>query len=139
MLGTFVGGHNELVIGGFLNRFGTFTEGEARLEWSCLLHQVVNEVARQDFGVGRNIINGFLWVNLSALAARLRQCVDQMATELQESGFEYCEQSDRTRTDDDDIGFNHARKFAQKYLKTCESFYDLRQSNKQRAVNVPTK
>jgi hypothetical protein len=67
-----------------------------------------DEVACQYFRKTGYVVDGLLGVNLRELTTGLRQCIDEVATKLQQSGFEYGEEATWTRTYYYDIGFYHA-------------------------------
>src|SRR5580658_10470039 len=80
-----------------------------------LLHQVVDELLSRDHRKPRNVVNRLLGIEFRALAARLRQDVDQMTSDVEKAEFEHGKQPDRPGADDGDVGrqhFVHAGSFA---------------------------
>jgi hypothetical protein len=73
-----------------------------------LLHEVIHEVAGQNLGVARDVINRLLGINLGELPARLGQGVYHVATQLEESGFKNSKQAHRASPDDADISGNYS-------------------------------
>jgi len=69
---------------------------------------MLDEVACQYFRKTGYVVDGLLGVNLRELTTGLRQCIDEVATKLQQSGFEYGEEATWTCSYNYDIGFNHA-------------------------------
>ena len=104
-----VGRHDELVLVILDDGLGPLAEREARLERRRLLHEAVHEVTRQDLRVSGDVEDGLLGIDLGALAARLRQGVNQVALELEQARFEYGEQTARSRSDDEDVRLDHDR------------------------------
>ena len=86
---------------------GALSEREARLERGRLLHEAVDEVARQDLGISGDVENGLLGVDLGALSAGLGQGVNQVALELEQPRFEHGEEAARPGTDDEDVRLDH--------------------------------
>jgi hypothetical protein len=75
----------------------------------ALLEKVIDEFARKHRWETRNVVDGLLRVDLSALTARNWEVIDEMALPLEKARFEDREQSARTGTDDDNIGLVHCR------------------------------
>ena len=78
-----------------------------RLERLRLLHQLVDQVAGQDAGVSRDVVDGLLGVDLCTLPAGLWQGVDEVATQLEQARFKDREQAAWARTDDQNVRLNH--------------------------------
>ena len=104
--GAHVCGYFEAIVLDGFNAFSPFAQGKSGFKRLGLLHQVVDEVAGQNIWKTRDVVDGFFGVNLGELAARLRQGIDEMAAEFEQSGFKNGEQSNRTSADDDDICFD---------------------------------
>ena len=81
-------------------------EVEGRMERLDLRHQVVDEPLARHHGKARNVVDRLLGIELGALAADLRQDVDEMAFDVEEAEFEHGEQAHRPCADDDDVGFD---------------------------------
>ena len=107
MHGAPVGRQDELALVVLLDGLRPLAEREARLERSGLLHEAVDQVARQDLRIGGDVENGLLGVDLGTLSARLGQGVNQVALELQEPGFEHGEEAAGPGTDDEDVRLDH--------------------------------
>jgi hypothetical protein len=86
-----------------LHHLAHMEHGRKRLD---LLDKIVDEPLRRDFGETGNIVDRFLGVKLGALAAGLRQDVDQMALDVEETQLEHREKAGRPRADDDDVGLD---------------------------------
>ena len=82
-------------------------EMELRPERMDLLHQIVDEFLAGDDRKAGNVVDRLLGIEFRALAAELRQDVDQMALDVEEAEFEDREQPDRPGADDRDVGRDH--------------------------------
>jgi hypothetical protein len=80
--------------------------GEVKLrpEGVDLLHQIVDKLLSVDHRKARNVVDRLLGVQFRALAARLRQDVDQMALDIEKTEFEHGKQAYWPGADDRDIG-----------------------------------
>src|SRR4028118_1121058 len=68
-----------------------------------LPHQVLDETLARDDRETRNVVDRLLRVKLRALAADLRQDVDQVRLDVEEAELEHGEEADRPRPHDDDV------------------------------------
>ena len=73
--------------------------------WICFM-QIVDEALRRDLGEAGNVVDRLLRIKLGALAAGLRQDVDQVALDVEQPEFEHGEQARRPGADDDDVGLD---------------------------------
>ena len=102
-----IGGYDELVVFILDDGLSPFAQGETWLERCRLFHEPINKLSSKDIGIRRDIVNGLLRINLSALASGLRQSIDEMAFELKKPSFEYGKEAARSRTDNEDVSLNH--------------------------------
>ena len=79
-------------------------EVKVRPERMDLLHQIVDEFLSVDHRKARNVVDRLLGIEFRALAARLRQDVDQVGPDVEQAQFEDGEQADRPGADDRDVG-----------------------------------
>ena len=68
-----------------------------------LLHETVDELLGTADRQRRNVVNGLFGVQLGALAARMRQRVDHMRADSEQSELKHLEQAAGTGPDDDDL------------------------------------
>ncbi len=66
---------------------------ERRVERTDLLHQPVHELLRAAHGQRRNVVDRFVGIELGALAARVRERVDEMRADTQKPELEHLEQA----------------------------------------------
>jgi hypothetical protein len=81
-------------------------EVELRLEVLDLLHELVHQFLRADDRVGRDVVDGLVWIELGALAAGSGQRVDQVGAHAQKAKLEYLEQAAGAGADDDDVSLD---------------------------------
>ena len=105
-LGAVGGEKQERAVVELLKLFHPLAEREGGVEGRNLLHEIVDQVAGQNFGETRNVVNRLLRINLRKLAAGLGQGIYYVAAELEQAGFKNCKQTDRAGPDDADIGGN---------------------------------
>ena len=102
-----VGGHDELVFVVFFDLLGALAQGEAGLERLGLFHQAVHQFTRQNRRVSRDVVDGLFGVNLRALTTGLRQGINQVATQFEQSGFKHRKETTRAGSNDEDIRLDH--------------------------------
>src|SRR5205085_1249461 len=56
---------------------------------------------------GRDVVDRLVGIKLDALAAGVRQRVDDVGLDLQQAQLEHLEEADRAGPDDDGVGFDH--------------------------------
>ena len=81
-------------------------EVHLRAKGRDLLQQALRQRAARSGGYCRNVVNGFIGVELCALAARMGKRVDHMGLDLEQSQLENLEQAYRACTNDNGICFN---------------------------------
>ena len=81
-------------------------EVHLRAKGRNLLQQAFRQRTARGGGHRRNVVNGFVGVQLDALAARVGQGVDHMGFDLQQAELEYLEQAHRACANDNGIRFN---------------------------------
>ena len=86
-----------------LDRLDHLAEVEHRLERLALGHQLVDDLLAGDAGIAGNVVDRLLGVELRALAARLGQDVDEVATDVEQAELEHGEEPDRPGADDHHI------------------------------------
>ena len=107
MLRAPVGGHDELIFVVFFDLLGALAQGEAGLERLGLFHQAVHQFTRQNRRVSRDVVDGLFGVNLRALTTGLRQGINQVATQFEQSGFKHRKETTRAGSNDEDIRLDH--------------------------------
>ncbi len=93
VFGTFIGRYDIGTIFLLIQGFGAFAQGKSGFKRLYLFHEIIDQIARQDFRKCRNVVYGFLGIDFRALSTGLGQRIDQMAFQFQQSGFEYGEKS----------------------------------------------
>src|SRR5690606_8203795 len=68
-----------------------------------LLEQTIDQLLRATYRQRRDVIDGFLRVQLGALPARLRQRVEQVALDAEQAEFKNLEQPARAGANNDDF------------------------------------
>ena len=94
-------------------------EVEGRGERRNLLLQIVDQLLAGDDGKAGNVVDRLLRIKLGALAADLRQNVDDMRLHVEQAEFEHGEQADRPGADDGDVGEN---RFGQCVTLACRGW-----------------
>ena len=107
MAGALGSGDLKAAIFQFFKGLGPFPQGIPGLERTDLLQQPVDQVAGQNLGVGRDVVDGLFRVDLRALPAGFGQGVDQVAAQLEQPSLENGKQAGGPGADDDQIGFYH--------------------------------
>ena len=74
-----------------------------RPERMDLLHQIVDQLLAVDHRKAWNVVDRLLWIEFGALAARLRQDVDEMRFDVEQAEFEHRKQADWPGADDRDV------------------------------------
>jgi hypothetical protein len=79
VLGALVGGNHKTAIGLFFDLLGGFPQGKARLKGLDLHHQLIDQIPRQNFRPGGNVVYGLFGIDFGTLPTGLGQGVDQVA------------------------------------------------------------
>ena len=98
---------DKAAVGLLVERFDHARQVELRSERRDLLHQVLGQLLAGDDGIAGNVVDRLFRIELGALPTRPVENVDQVALEVQQAQLEHGEQADRSRADNDDIGFNY--------------------------------
>ena len=98
------GGQPQAVVGFTLQRHHLFTQVHGHFERRNLLQQgLCQPVPRGGHGAG-DVVDGFVAVQLGALAACMGQCVNDVAADFEQAQLEGLKKADRARADDDCVG-----------------------------------
>ena len=89
-----------------LDRLDHFAEVEHRLERLTLREKLVDDLLAGDARVAGNVVDRLLRIEFGALAARLRQDIDEVASDVEKAEFEDGEEPDRSGADDHDVGLD---------------------------------
>lgn len=81
-------------------------EVKLRVERLDLLHQPVHQLLCTAHRNGRDVVNGFIRVELGALAAGLGQGIHHVGMDVQQSQFKNLEQAGGAGADDDYVGLD---------------------------------
>ena len=79
---------------------------ERRLKRLDLLRQRVDQPLAGDDRIAGNVVDRLLRIELGALAADLRQNVDEMGLDVEQPELKNGEQADRAGADDDGVRLN---------------------------------
>ena len=82
-------------------------EVHARLERRDLLHQLLGQLVAGAHGNGRNVVDGFVGIELGALTAGLANRIDDFRLEPQQAKLKNLEQAAGARADNDNIRGDH--------------------------------
>lgn len=93
----------ETAVSPLLKPADSLIEGELRFEWCDLLHQPIDQKLRVDDGMGGDVVDGLVSIELRTLPARAVQAVDQMALQAVKTKFEGSKEPNRPRADNRDI------------------------------------
>src|SRR5581483_2445981 len=88
------------------HRLDHFTEMESRAERLDLLHQLGDQALSGNERYRGNVVDRLLRIKLCALPTRLVENVDEMRLHVEKAKLEHGEQSDRARSDNNDVGFD---------------------------------
>ena len=83
-----------------------------------LLHQIVDQLLAGDDREAGNVVDRLFRIEFGALAAGLRQDVDQMALDVEQPQLEHREEADRPGADDRDVSGDH---FAHRLSPACRA------------------
>ncbi len=109
--GAGIGGEQEAAIGGGLQRLDALGEVQLRGERRDLPVQQCHQLAAGAHGHARNVVDGFVGVQLGALAADVGQGVNHMRGDALQAELEDLEEPHGPRADDHGIGFDEASVF----------------------------
>ncbi len=105
-----IGGHVEGAVAAPLQAADLLPEVKADSERCDLLLQALDELAPRAVGQRRNVVDGLVGVELEALAAGMRQRIDNLGGDLEQAELEHLEQADRAGADDQRIGRDRGRR-----------------------------
>ena len=102
-----VGSDDELVFVIFFDLFGALAQSEAWLERLGLFHQAVHQLTRENRRVSGDIVDRLFGINLRTLTTGLRQGINQVAAQFEQSSFKHGKEATRARSNDEDIRLDH--------------------------------
>ena len=100
------GGDVEAAVVAARDRAHLLVEMKAGAERLDLLEQLLGELAAGGDGQGGDVVDGLVGIELDALAAGVRQRIDDLRAHLLQAELEHLEQADRAGADDDDVGLD---------------------------------
>ncbi len=100
------GGDVEAAVVAPADRAHLLVEVKAGAERLDLLEQLLGQLAPGGDGQGGDVVDRLVGIELDALAAGVRQRIDDVRAHLLQAELEHLEQADRSGADDDDVGLD---------------------------------
>ena len=95
-------------MGALLHDGDFLTQVEGSAEGLDLLEQVVRQFLAGAHGHCRDVVDGLVWIELHALAARIGQRIDDVGLDFEQAQLEHLEQAHRAGAHDHRVGLDRA-------------------------------